>query len=88
MVGKQCRPRSDAAEAASDLGLHCLLIPVCANTKSKYVICNTIFDRKRSLMRRSKTQIRLSSPNEALACYYGIFHKYKGFIMEIGILLI
>ena len=24
MHGKQCRPRSDAASAASDLGLHCL----------------------------------------------------------------
>ena len=33
LTGKQCRPRSDAALAASDLDLHCLFRHVCPSAK-------------------------------------------------------
>ena len=36
--GKQCSPDETPLSAASHLGLHCLLRPVCPNTYSKYGI--------------------------------------------------
>ena len=34
-LGKQCRPRSDAADAASDQGLHCLLTGISIRNRIK-----------------------------------------------------
>ena len=42
MSGKHCRPRPDAASAASDLGLHCLLILKFPNTKVKFGILKRV----------------------------------------------
>ena len=39
MIGKQCRPDQMPQNVASDLGLHCLLRPVCQNTFYKYIKC-------------------------------------------------
>ena len=41
MSGKQCRPDEMLHSAASHLGLHCLLRPVCLNTIGNY--CNLNF---------------------------------------------
>ena len=38
MSDKQCRPRPDATNVASDLGLHSLFRPVCLKTLGKYGI--------------------------------------------------
>ena len=34
-IGKQCRPRSDAADCGSDQGLHCLLTGISIRTRLK-----------------------------------------------------
>ena len=36
VIGKQCRPRSDAISVASDQALHCLLTGFSINPKQNY----------------------------------------------------